>query len=107
MKLINKYNTTIGFLKLENERLQEENKHLQDQLDIALKDYDLMQEENQLIKELLKKDNTGALILTLNKEHELENRINKAIDYIEIIENNLSYGIKTEDYSELLEILKG
>lgn len=38
---------------------------------------------------------------------ELENKIDRAIEYIEIIEYNESYGVKEKDYNELLDILKG
>lgn len=38
---------------------------------------------------------------------EEQNTIDKAINYIEIIDNNESYGVKEKDYTNLLDILNG
>lgn len=38
---------------------------------------------------------------------ELRNRIDRAIEYIEIIQYNEEYGVKEKDYLNLLDILKG
>ena len=37
----------------------------------------------------------------------LQKRIKRAIDYIELIQYNESYGVKEKDYLQLLDILKG
>ena len=37
----------------------------------------------------------------------LERRIDKALNYIEIIQYNETYGVKEKDYLELIDILKG
>lgn len=36
-----------------------------------------------------------------------QDRINRALEYIEIIENNESYGVKEKDYNNLVDILQG
>lgn len=49
-------------------------------------------------------DDRQELIL---ENEELKNRINEAIQFIEIIQYNETYGVKEKDYLELLNILKG
>ena len=46
-------------------------------------------------------------LLVYYSREELVNIILKAIDYIEIIQYNESYGVKEKDYLKLLDILKG
>lgn len=67
-----------------------------------------LREENKQLNELLNKDNTGALILTLNKEKELQEIIYKAIGYMEqpSYKGYLLASMGTH-YFKLLEILKG
>lgn len=43
----------------------------------------------------------------VNLANELKERIDRALEYIEIMEYNESYGKKYVDYHELIDILKG
>lgn len=62
-----------------------------------------MLEEYELLNEELEKKNEELV-----KENErLNSIIKEAIDYIEIIQYNESYGVKEKDYLNLLDILKG
>lgn len=60
----------------------QDKKDLKYQIELIQQENQRLQQENKQLKKLVYKDNTGALIITLNKEMELQERIDKAIDYI-------------------------
>ena len=64
-----------------------------------------LQEENKEL--LLELSGYREAILKNDDLLGLQDRIDKAIDYIEIIQYNESYGVKEKDYLKLLDILKG
>ena len=64
-----------------------------------------LQEENERLN--LELSGYREAILRDDKLLGLKSIINKAIEYIEIIQYNESYGVKEKDYLKLLDILKG
>ena len=66
-----------------------------------------LQQENKQLKELVYKDNTGALIITLNKEMELEERIDKAIEYNNHLIEHAKYHLNLGHLKKMNKILKG
>ena len=49
------------------------------------------------------------LVMLLDESTDIpsQRRIDRALDYIELIQYNESYGVKEKDYLELVDILKG
>jgi len=78
------------------ERLQE----IKDSISLQYK----VQEANDLNNFNIFTDEEQELV---NEIERLNNIIDEAIEYIEIIQYNESYGVKEKDYLKLLDILKG
>ena len=81
---------------MSEERLQE----IKDSISLQYK----VQEANDLNNFNIFTDEEQELV---NEIERLNNIIDEAIEYIEIIQYNESYGVKEKDYLKLLDILKG
>lgn len=122
--MLEEYELLNEELEKKNEELVKENERLKEDYMILQNASDKVEEEKDKEIETLKADiyeawdnstwwrnRYNAIVKQNDDNHKKlvkeQEKIEKAIEYIEIIQYNESYGVKEKDYLNLLDILKG